>query len=857
MMPSPAQPTIRNNSKDFIFLLGIGMAAVAALVVYLLWSSYREAILGAETISRNYATIIETRLDATFRRAEAELLDQSRTLTIDQLRKPVAAEQAEAINAELDARLFNFPEVSGLRIFDAEGDLLYASSRASLRQFSIADRDYFRELRDGPWDRTVFSQPLVGLITGKEVMVVSRALRDPTGAFRGVVNAVIELDYFQNIFRSMDVGTNGTISIFRRDNLAPVLRSPPTAQASKGPVSWDRPVPMAIADGQRTGTLQFAAASDGILRILSFRVLERYPFFVTVGLALDDVLAGWERRTLAVGLTGMLLMLVISILLFRAWRAELLRGQMSITLSKSKEWARLVLDKSMNAVIGTDSEGRVTEWNAGAVQMFGYAVHEAQGKDLSDLIVPPAQGNPHAGGLDRFIVSNQDLGTGKRRETTAIRADGTTFPVELSIAHIQTDTESFFSAIARDITERKKGETDRMELESRLREAQKLEAIGKLTGGMAHDFNNYLGVIIGNLDLLKGHQSLDFTAAKLADAALNGALCGAELTRSLLAFSRRQPLKPQRIDVNNRVEAMTTMLQRTLGEDITLSSSFAPNLWPVRIDGVQLDTCILNLANNARDAMARGGTLTISTRNITLGAQDLGPGSDVLPGDYVSIDVSDTGTGMSPETLSQAFEPFFTTKQQGHGTGLGLSMVYGFVKQSGGHIRISSEIGGGTTVHIFLPRLRSAENEANAASLAASSPPNGGTETILVVEDNPGMRQTAMTQLTSLGYRVIEAENGAVALTILSSREPHIDLLFSDVVMPGNLDGHELAKLALKLRPEIKVLLTSGFPGNSMNDRTQAPSPFSLLHKPYRILDLVMAIRAALDGEAARSNVMA
>ena len=844
------------------------MLAVVALVVYLIWSSYREAILGAETMARNYATIIETRLDATFRRAEAELQQQAKNLSMAVLSKQAVPEHSEVINAALDLQLVNFPEVSGLRIFDAEGDILYASNRAALRQFNIADRDYFKELRDDPRDRTIFSPSLVGLVTGKDVMVVATAFHDDTGAFQGIVNAVIELDYFQNIFHSMDVGAGGTISVFRRDNLALVLRSPPIPDAANQPLPRNFPVPTAITAGLTKGTFQFASSSDGIHRIVSFSVLERYPFFVTVGLALDDVLAGWKRRSLAVGLTGMLLLLALTTLLLRVWRAEAQRGQMSIALTLSKEWAQLVLDKSMNAVIGTNSEGRVTEWSAGAVKMFGYTFREAQGKALSDLIVPPGLDSFDSKGLKRLIETSQEQGTGKRSETTAIRADGTQFPVELSIAHFQHNDEHSFSAIVRDITLRKqneadrlilreKDEADRLALETRLREAQKLEAIGKLTGGMAHDFNNYLGVIIGNLDLLKGYQSLDPASAMLADAALNGALRSAELTRSLLAFSRRQPLKPQRTDVNQRVDAMTMMLQRTLGEDISLTSAFAPNLWQVRVDSAQLDTCILNLANNARDAMPRGGALTISTRNIVLYAHDVKTNPDVKLGDYVLIEVSDTGAGMSPETLSHAFEPFFTTKQMGHGTGLGLSMVYGFVKQSGGHIEITSEVGQGTTVHIYLPRVRDSQKTDKTAPAARPSPSGEGTETILVVEDNAGMRQTAVTQLTSLGYRVMEAQNGGVALAILTNGEAHIDLLFSDIVMPGNLDGHGLAKLALELRPDIKILLTSGFPGEASHDDDHSATALSLLHKPYRILDLVMAIRAALDAKPARPSVVA
>jgi PAS domain S-box-containing protein len=389
--------------------------------------------------------------------------------------------------------------------------------------------------------------------------------------------------------------------------------------------------------------------------------------------------------------------------------------------------------------------------------------------------------------------------------------------------------------------------TEQLRTEQQLREALKIEAIGKLTGGMAHDFNNYLAVIMGNLELLKEFGFTDKDAAEWIDEARAGAVRAAELTRSLLAFARRQPLDPKPTDVNGRVAAVAQLLRRTLGEDVVLSTALAPDLWAVTIDGAQLDTGIVNLANNARDAMPSGGSLTIATRNARLDAAYARANLDAAVGDYVLIEMSDSGAGMAPEVAACAFEPFFTTKKPGHGTGLGLSMVYGFVKQSGGHIKIDSAVGHGTVVRLYLPRDGAAEIVAPAATGAPVVIPIGGTETILVVEDNEQMRQVAATTLARRGYRVIEAANGAAALAILDRRELPIDLLFTDIVMPGQPDGHQLARLAVERQPNIRILLTSGYPGGRFLDHGIDAPPANLLGKPYLLGELLRAVRAALD----------
>ncbi len=391
--------------------------------------------------------------------------------------------------------------------------------------------------------------------------------------------------------------------------------------------------------------------------------------------------------------------------------------------------------------------------------------------------------------------------------------------------------------------------TERRALESQLAQAVKMEAIGNLTGGIAHDFNNFLGIIMGNLDLLRERAAGDPGATKLIDAALRGATRSADLTQSLLAFSRRQPLDPRLTNISQRLGLALDLLKRSLGGEISLLPDLAPEPWPVRIDGAQFDSCILNLANNARDAMPQGGRLHVVTRNVRLDDAYAAANHGASAGDYVMIEVTDTGSGMPAEAAARAFEPFFTTKPIGHGTGLGLSMVYGFVKQSGGHISLYSEPGQGTTVRMYLPRDRHAGLAPTLDTLPAARPMPTGSEFVLVVEDNEQLRQTAVAQLTSLGYRVVEAENGPAALAILDHAGQPLDLLFTDVVMPGEPDGYGLARLARERRPGIRVLITSGFPGDALN-RNGGDIDLPMLGKPYRKEELARTLRAVLDAPA-------
>jgi PAS domain S-box-containing protein len=392
-------------------------------------------------------------------------------------------------------------------------------------------------------------------------------------------------------------------------------------------------------------------------------------------------------------------------------------------------------------------------------------------------------------------------------------------------------------SIIQDISERRR-------TEDQLRQAQKMEAIGNLTGGMAHDFNNLLGVIIGSLDLVGPLVAANDEAAELTQEALDAALSGAELTRRLLAFARQQPLRPERIEPNELISGIVRLLRRTLGENIEIRLDLADDLWPVVADPAQLEASLTNLGTNARDAMPRGGRLVIATANRHLDSDYAAAHVEVTPGDYAAIEVTDTGTGMKPEVAERIFEPFYTTKEPGKGTGLGLSMVFGFIKQSGGHINVYSEPGVGTTFRLYLPRV--AAERAEALEAPPTTPPHGVGESVLVVEDNPRLRRVVMRQLRDLGYQSIEAEGPEAALAALEREK--VDLLFTDMVMPGPLDGIALARHALARWPQIKVLLTSGFPGITLDDQLGSSGGMSLLSKPYRTQELASALRAVLDG---------
>ena len=391
---------------------------------------------------------------------------------------------------------------------------------------------------------------------------------------------------------------------------------------------------------------------------------------------------------------------------------------------------------------------------------------------------------------------------------------------------------------------------DREAAENQMRQMQKMESIGQLTGGIAHDFNNMLAIVIGSLDLAQRRFDKEPDKAKQCiDNASEGARRAAQLTARLLAFSRQQPLEPRAVDANKLVGGMSELLRRTIGENVAVETVLAGGLWPAHVDAGQLENAILNLAVNARDAMPGGGKLTIETNNTHLDDRYADAHEEVEAGQYVVICVTDTGTGMPPHVVERAFDPFYTTKGVGKGTGLGLSQVFGFVKQSGGHVKIYSEPDQGTTVKLYMPRHFGSAADDGAERTAAPAPRAKDDEIILVVEDEERVRHMSVDALRSLGYTVVQASDGAQALAVLQI-QPRVDLLFTDIVMPG-MTGRQLADAACEKRPNLKVLFTTGYTRNAVVHNGVLDPGVAFISKPFAIDQLATKVRQVLDGNGA------
>lgn len=511
------------------------------------------------------------------------------------------------------------------------------------------------------------------------------------------------------------------------------------------------------------------------------------------------------------------------------------RSEEALRLSEMR--FRMIAEATGNAVWEWDIAGGHVSWSDGMTGLFG---HEP---DPEGSLAPVWRANVHPDDGDRIDASLGRLLSGETDTVTEAyrfrRADGTWADVENHSILIRDEDGRAARVLGSmsDISER-------LAMQDQLRQSQKLEAIGQLTGGVAHDFNNLLTIIIGNTEMLQDSLDEGDPIRKFADMSAVAADRAAELTNRLLAFSRKQTLQSQVIDVNSVIAGIEDMLRRTLGEDIDIEIALADVLWPTEIDIAQIEAALLNLAINSRDAMPDGGSLTIETANVVLDDDYVATEPGLRPGQYVVIAVSDSGHGISKDQIGRVFEPFFTTKPEGLGTGLGLSMVYGFVKQTDGHVRVYSEANQGTTVKLYFPRY-SGEMPAHGSE-RQNAPEVRGHETILAVEDDALILQQLTAQFSGLGYSVVTASAGAQALDTLRDR-PDIDLLFTDVVLPGGMNGRQIAKAAQEIRPGLKILYTSGYSENAFVHQGHLDQDVQLLSKPYRRSELASKVRKVLD----------
>ena len=500
--------------------------------------------------------------------------------------------------------------------------------------------------------------------------------------------------------------------------------------------------------------------------------------------------------------------------------------------------AQAIVESALDAFVQTDERCVILNWSPHAEDLMGWTRAEAVGRSVEELVFPEAQRPVHRQWVDRFLSEAEGDAVGGRYETPLVHKDGREFFAEVSLTALRRREGYIINAFVRDITAKRAAE-------EQLFQAQKMELVGQLTGGIAHDFNNMLTVITGTIEILADGVKHDPALASIAKMINDAADRASQLTANLLAFARKQPLRPLETDVNDLIEEVVKLLAPTLGRQIEIETALSDEAWPALVDRSQLTSALVNLAINARDAMPDGGRLLFRTSNFTRDADDAEV-DDLGAGDYVAIEVIDSGTGIPHAIRDRIFEPFFSTKQFGTGTGLGLSMVFGFAKQSGGGVVVDGEEGKGACFRIYLPKADVEASDAIPASDASPPELRGGSETILCVEDDDVVRAHVTGRLESLGYKVVTASNAAEALILVNSGIV-FDLLFTDIIMPGAMNGRQLAQKVAELRRPLRVLYTSGNTFGAFDSSARLGEGVLLLAKPYRKAELARMVRLCLD----------
>ena len=618
----------------------------------------------------------------------------------------------------LKARAADVPQLDAVAMVAVDGHVINFSRYYPIPDIKVADRDYFQVLRDAPTTRPYISAPVENRGNGTWTLYVARRISDPSGQFVGLVLGAINLRYFEELYRGLELGPGSGISLWRRDGT--LLARYPSIEGV-GKVFQIKSFTETLLHSD-VGVYETAASIDGFRRIVATRALRDYPMVVNVTRTVDEVLSDWRQTSSVIGVAGALCALAVGLVV----------------------WA--------------------------LARQFGT-----------------------------------------------------------------------YETLSRALGEKAEAVLARERAEGQLYQSQKLDAVGQLTTGIAHDFNNLLTAIMGNLEFLNFETKSPRTERSLA-AIRQAVDRAATLTGQLLAFSRKQHLSPEAVDLNGLIGNMTEILRSTLGGTIRIELALRPDLWCALVDPVQIELVVLNLAINARDAMPTGGILTIATDNIATGCPT--PSGEPSPGDHVLITVGDTGTGMTEEVLARAFDPFFTTKPPGKGTGLGLSQVYGMVQQSGGDIRIETEVGRGTIVRIYLPRIQAATDEMPRPAVPApSTAADAGPALVLIVDDDASVRETVAEMVGSLGFSVIAAESGHQALELLAA-EPRIDLVITDFAMP-ELNGAEVARRVRQARPGLPVIFVTGFA-----DIESLRGEEWVLQKTFRRDGLAAKLRLAIPGQA-------
>ncbi len=724
-----------------------------------------------------------------------------------------------------------------ISVLDARGRVVYSGRDAADIGLDRSDQPYFQRFQAKPGLKFDVGTPLrrgTAAAPGDWFIPAAHVWRKARGEFGGVIVGVLSPQFFDRAW-TFDTEIAGlSIGLTGADG-GLIMRRPFVPEMFGRPIAGGQ-LEAQLLLTQVAGTLEVRNSIDGQTRLVAYRKLAAYPALIAfVAQPMDVVLGGW-RRIAGTAVAGWLLG-SLALAGLGAWLVRVMRARGAL----ESRYHTLFDSIPYPVIVSNRKTRRILALNEAAVRQYGWSRDEiVAGAMTTDIAYLPQ---------DRALLAAKREGATRTPTETVQglrhrRKDGTTLDVELIVSRIEYDGKPAGLTVAVDVSDRLREERARRIAEEQLRRTQRMDVLGQLTGGIAHDFNNVLTVIMDNAEGLAETSAADPEAMKRLGRITDSAQRAEELTRQMLAFSRKQPLRPRPTNINDLMASTGKMLRRTLGAQIEIDSVLADDLWTVDIDRAQLETALVNLCLNARDAMPAGGRLLIETKNVVL---DAAATPDVAPGAYVLLTVSDNGRGIPPRDLDKVFEPFFTTKDEGKGSGLGLSMVYGFVKQSNGHIAADSTVDSGTTFKLYLPRHLGAPDEA---AVRVRPVVKGGSERILVVEDNPQVRASVVGQLQSLGYDVSQAEDGAAGLASFEAASPSYALLLTDVVMPGGMNGKALADRVALRWPAARIVFMSGYTDNALTQDGNIDATVRLLNKPFRKSDLALIVRQALDGAA-------
>ncbi len=813
------QAELRRRLGLFILVYFVVAGALAGLLL----EQRSDTIASAQKGLAAFARLTEEQTTRTIESTE-QVLEIAEVRVASETRSGTAS--ADSVRGELYDLLASHPFLRSLNLIDSRGRLVY-SSEASEAGLDFSDRAYFVHHRDDPGSRFLISAPVHARTTGEWVIPASRPLRRANGEFAGVIVAGVKPLFFSSVWTNDKTIEEQATTLWRKDGVV-MVRSPFDEPSMGASIANGVIASQVGGRGSDEGTLRAASFIDGQDRLIAYRRIAAYPdFAISVTQGTARALAAWRRTSWIVAfgwaVAGATLARLSLGLVRESKERQATQDRYSL-IFKENPYPIVVMEMGTRRVLAA---------NNAAVKEYGWSLEEALAMPEQDFYPPEDLPALKAQRLAGVPVDGRVVRGLRHR-----RKDGTIFDVEVHTRTLVFDGKPVMLMIIENVSERRA-------VEAQLRQAQKMEAVGQLTGGIAHDFNNVLFIILANTDALQEEEGLSAAVAERLGQIAKAVGRASALTHQLLAFSRKQPLRPQPTDLNDLVSDVGKLLRRALGEQIEIESILAENLGVANVDRALLETALLNLCINARDAMPDGGRLLIETCNVTLDDEYVASNPDAAVGVHAMIAVTDNGTGIPPEALQKVFEPFFTTKEVGKGTGLGLSMVYGFIKQSHGHIKIYSEVGVGTSIKLYLPCCdQAAEPLSNPRS--ASLP--RGTERILVVEDEPQVRGIVVQQLQDLGYTVTEAPDAVAGVAAFESTTQPYDLMLTDVVMPGQLNGKVLADKLLRRWPKTRVLFMSGFTERSIVRSGQLDKDAALLSKPFRKADLAQMVRQVLDG---------